>query len=151
MSVKYINKKKQKNKCEVVEACVCVCGRTSEEHSVTLFMLLHRYRQHPHKRDPVNALLVYNAALDPLHMHMVPSPTRGDHTEGLGHPGPRWSQRDESFDVFVFPGLWLLVEEVQRVHVSHAVSDQHHGPASLLRHLLDHLLQRQEILFILIW
>lgn len=54
-------------------------------------------------------------------------------------------------DVFVLPGLRLLVQEVQGVHVPHAVSDEHHGAPRLLRHLLDHLLELQEVLFVLIW
>lgn len=80
----------------------------------------------------------------------LPSLTGGEHAEGLGHAGPRRSQRDERLDVAVLPGLRLLVEEVQGVHVAHAVSYENHGPAGLVCHLLDQLLQRQEIFLILI-
>lgn len=82
---------------------------------------------------------------------LVPSLTRDDHAEGLCNPCPRWSYGDEIFDVSVFPGLRLLVEEVQGVQVAHTVSNEHHRPAGLLCHLFNHLLQLQEILFILIW
>lgn len=80
-----------------------------------------------------------------------PSLTGDEHAEGLGHAGPRRSQGDESFDVTVLPTLRLLVEEVQGVHVAHAVSDENHGPAGLVRHLFNQALQRQKIFFILIW
>lgn len=76
--------------------------------------------------------------------------TGSDDAQRLGHARPRRPQTDEGLDVLVLPGLRLLVQEVQRVHVPHAVSDEHHGPTGFLRHLLDHLLQLQEILFILV-
>lgn len=43
-----------------------------------------------------------------------------------------------------------MVEEVQRVHVAHAVSDEDHRTAVLMRHLLNHLLQVQEVLLVLV-
>lgn len=77
--------------------------------------------------------------------------TGSQHAEGLGHAGPRRSEGDERFDVTVLPTLRLLVEEVQGVHVAHAVRNENHGTAGLVCHLFNQLLQRQEIVLVLIW
>lgn len=48
-------------------------------------------------------------------------------------------------NILVLPGLWLPLQKVERVHVAHAVGDQHHGAPIHLVHLLDHLSEGQEV------
>lgn len=76
--------------------------------------------------------------------------TTGHNTQCLGHTSPWRAQAHKRFDVFILPSLWLLVEEVQRVHVAHAVSDKDHRTTVLLRHLFNHQLQLQKVLLVLI-
>ncbi len=40
--------------------CTVVTLLESVEHFVTLFMVLHKYREHLHKKDPLNAYFLYS-------------------------------------------------------------------------------------------
>lgn len=72
------------------------------------------------------------------------------HSESFGNSSPRGAKRHKSLNVAVLPCLWLVIKEIQRIHVPHAVSYKDHRTSSLFSHLLDHMLQLQEVLFVLI-
>lgn len=83
--------------------------------------------------------------------HSLQLPTWGQHTQSFGHSPPRSTQWHIILDVLVLPILGLAVQEVEGVHVPHAVGNQHNRAPILLIQQLDHLAKRHKIVFILIW